>query len=215
MSTFFVILVLLNKRSIMLYTYCKESLSFKKVKAKRKHVVGSSIFILAAYFLLATAFNKVKADAYENGIEVAVDTLEPEVVVLVDADSYNFSQEALVKEIKRLNIRFPHIVLAQAILETGYYESRIYQENNNLFGMKQARARSTTAVGTQLGHAYYDHWKESVMDYALYQNAYVNKIRNEGKYLKYLDKNYAEAKNYDEKLKTIIERERLEELFLD
>lgn len=81
--------------------------------------------------------------------------------------------------------------------------------------MKQARARSTTAAGTQLGHAYYDHWKESVMDYALYQNAYVNKIRNEAKYLKYLDKNYAEAKNYDEKLKTIIERERLEELFLD
>ena len=41
-----------------------------------------------------------------------------------------FSQDALVKELKRLNIRFPHIVLAQSILETGYWESRIYQENN-------------------------------------------------------------------------------------
>ena len=45
--------------------------------------------------------------------------------------------------------------------------------------MKQARARATTANGTQLGHAYYDDWKESVTDYALYQAAYLNKIRKE------------------------------------
>ena len=81
--------------------------------------------------------------------------------------------------------------------------------------MKQARARATTAKGTQLGHAYYDNWKESVTDYALYQAAYLNKLRTESKYLKYLDKNYAEAKNYDDALLTIIERENLKELFLD
>ena len=124
-------------------------------------------------------------------------------------------RKILVEELKRLNVRYPYIVLAQSILETGYWESRIYQENNNLFGMKQARARATTAKGTQLGHAYYDNWKESVTDYALYQAAYLNKLRSESKYLKYLDKNYAEAKNYDDALLTIIERENLKELFLD
>jgi flagellum-specific peptidoglycan hydrolase FlgJ len=81
--------------------------------------------------------------------------------------------------------------------------------------MKQARARATTAKGTQLGHAYYDDWKESVVDYALYQAAYLNKLRTEKKYLNYLDKNYAEAKNYDKALIQIIERENLKELFLD
>ena len=134
---------------------------------------------------------------------------------LLEDDSVKFSQDNLVKELKRLNVRFPHIVLAQSILETGHWESRIYQENNNLFGMKQARARATTAKGTQLGHAYYDDWKESVTDYALYQAAYLNKLRTEKKYLNYLDKNYAEAKNYDKNLITIIERENLKELFLD
>jgi flagellum-specific peptidoglycan hydrolase FlgJ len=81
--------------------------------------------------------------------------------------------------------------------------------------MKQARARSTTAVGTQLGHAFYDNWKQSVMDYALFQNAYMNKLRKEKTYLKYLEKNYAEAENYDKKLLQIIEKEKLAELFLD
>ena len=81
--------------------------------------------------------------------------------------------------------------------------------------MKQARARSTTAVGTQLGHAYYDNWKQSVMDYALFQNAYMNKLRKQKQYLNYLDKNYAEAENYDKVLLQVIERERLKELFLD
>ena len=155
------------------------------------------------------------AGAKEEGFKEALDLPMEEVVVVLEEDSNTFSQDALVEELKRLNVRFPHIVLAQAILETGYYESRIYNENNNLFGMKQARARATTALGTQLGHAYYNDWKESVVDYALYQAAYLNKLRTEKKYLSYLDRNYAEAKNYDKALVQIIERENLKELFLD
>tara|TARA_Y100001958_G_C21239371_1_gene566632 strand:- start:581 stop:1054 length:474 start_codon:yes stop_codon:yes gene_type:complete len=155
------------------------------------------------------------AGAKEEGFKEALDIPVEEVVVVLEEDANKFSQDALVEELKRLNVRFPHIVLAQAILETGYYESRIYNENNNLFGMKQARARATTALGTQLGHAYYNNWKESVTDYALYQAAYLNKLRTEKKYLNYLDKNYAEAKDYDKKLEVIIEREKLKELFLD
>ena len=155
------------------------------------------------------------SNAHEDGFKEALnEPIETELLVL-DSPEDIFSQEALVEEIKKLNIRFPHIVLAQSILETGYWESRIYQENHNLFGMKQARARATTANGTQLGHAYYDDWKESVTDYALYQAAYLNKIRKENQYLRYLDKNYAEAKDYDKKLEAIIERENLKELFLD
>ena len=195
----------------MLYTYCKESLSFKKVTPTRK--LGG--IILLAGVNGYTALTSMVSNAHDEGFKEALnEPIESELVVL-DSSELVFSRDALVKELKRLNVRFPHIVLAQSILETGYWESRIYQENNNLFGMKQARARATTAKGTQLGHAYYDNWKESVTDYALYQAAYLNKLRNENKYLKYLDKNYAEAKNYDNALMTIIERENLKELFLD
>ena len=195
----------------MLYTYCKESLSFKKVTPTRK-LGGILVLVLIVGYIALTS---MVSNAHQEGFKEALnEPIESEVVVL-DSSELVFSRDALVKELKRLNVRFPHIVLAQSILETGYWESRIYQENNNLFGMKQARARATTAKGTQLGHAYYDNWKESVTDYALYQAAYLNKLRNENKYLKYLDKNYAEAKNYDDALTTIIERENLKELFLD
>jgi len=196
----------------MLYTYCNESLSYKKVKIARKPVAIGFISLLAlTYFILTGMISAAKEQGFQEATELPVET---ELLVL-EAEDDQFSQDALVEEIKKLNIRFPHIVLAQSILETGYWESRIYQENHNLFGMKQARARATTANGTQLGHAYYDDWKESVTDYALYQAAYLNKIRKENQYLRYLDKNYAEAKDYDKKLEAIIERENLKELFLD
>ena len=195
----------------MLYTYCKESLSFKKVTPTRK--LGG--IILLAGVIGYTALTSMVSNAHDEGFKEALnEPIESELVVL-DSSELVFSRDVLVKELKRLNVRFPHIVLAQSILETGHWESRIYQENNNLFGMKQARARATTAKGTQLGHAYYDDWKESVTDYALYQAAYLNKLRTEKKYLNYLDRNYAEAKNYDKNLIAIIERENLKELFLD
>ena len=43
----------------------------------------------------------------------------------------------------------------------------------------------------------------------------MNKLRKEKQYLNYLEKNYAEAKDYDKTLLQVIEREKLKELFLD
>lgn len=196
----------------MLYTYCKESLSFKKVKLSRNYIVTGSLLTMSIIYFTLTGMVSAARDA---GIKEGLQTPAETELVILESEEDQFSQEALVEELKRLNVRFPHIVLAQAILETGYYDSRVFKENNNLFGMKQARARATTAKGTQLGHAYYDHWKESVTDYALYQAAYLNKLRTETRYLNYLDRNYAEAKNYDQALQQIIERHQLKELFLD
>lgn len=195
----------------MLYTYCKESLSYRKVVPRRKHYFSLIGIAVIGYIALTSMVSNAHQDGFKEALNKPIET---ELLVL-DSPEDTFSRAALVKEIKKLNIRFPHIVLAQSILETGYWESRIYQENHNLFGMKQARARATTANGTQLGHAFYDDWKESVTDYALYQAAYLNKLRTEKKYLNYLDKNYAEAKNYDKALIEIIERDNLKELFLD
>ena len=169
------------------------------------------LFFLIGYVTLTAMVSGAKQEGFKEALNIPI---ESEIIIL-DEDSNKFSQDALVEELKRLNVRFPHIVLAQAILETGYYDSRIYHENNNLFGMKEAKARATTALGTNLGHAYYEDWKQSVVDYALYQAAYLNKLRTEKKYFSYLDRNYAEAKNYDKMLISIIEREKLKELFLD
>lgn len=133
-----------------------------------------------------------------------------------DTVENNFNEQNLILFIEDLNLKFPHIVLAQARLETGNYESEVFIKNNNLFGMKEARVRCHTSKGTRLGHAYYDSWEESVLDYALYQSAYFYKIKSERQYFKQLEKmNYAEADNYTNTLMYIIERDTLKDKFLD
>jgi len=127
----------------------------------------------------------------------------------------SFTQDSLIQLLKDLNVKYPHIVLAQSILETGHYESKIFKENNNLFGMREARVRIHTAKGTKNNHAYYDNWVESVYDYAFYQSTYYSDIRSEKQYYRKLDKSYAEAKNYVNTLKEIVERENLTEKFLE
>ena len=70
--------------------------------------------------------------------------------------------------------------------------------------MKVATRRPTTNKGEENGHAYYDNWKESVVDYAFYQAQYLSDIKTEANYLQYLNASYAEAPNYMEQLKKII-----------
>ena len=128
---------------------------------------------------------------------------ETELVVLEDERSA-FSEEALLKEIDDCGIRFADIVYAQAVLETGSFKSKIFTESNNLFGMKLARSRNTTAVGENRGHAMYDDWRRSVQDYSLYQSTYLRKIKTEKQYLRFLGENYAEDPSYVSKLTRIM-----------
>ena len=135
-------------------------------------------------------------------------------ILIVDINSQNdFSQDKLVEMLKELNVRFPHIVLAQSRLETGGYKSRIFRENNNLFGMKQATVRVNTASGTQHNHAYYETWRESVYDYAFYQTRYLSGAKTEAEYLYILGQSYAEDPTYVDKLKREIQQKGLRQLF--
>lgn len=115
-----------------------------------------------------------------------------------------FSEELLKEYIDELNIPFPEIVFAQAKLESNNFKSKIFRENNNLFGMKKASIRSTTASGEQYNHAVYESWKESVLDYALWSCKYLSNIKTKEQYLAYLGDNYAEDTLYTEKLKSIL-----------
>ena len=52
----------------------------------------------------------------------------------------------LYLEIIENGIKHPDIVLAQAILESGYLTSQIFIENKNLFGMRFPERRPTVAL---------------------------------------------------------------------
>jgi uncharacterized FlgJ-related protein len=139
---------------------------------------------------------------------------EKELIVLnLEQEKNKFTEEKLVYLLKELNVRFPHIVMAQALLETGNFKSKVFIQNNNCFGMKQAQVRVNTAKGTSLNHAYYDSWKESVYDYAFYQCRYMSSASSEDEYYAALDASYAEASQYSKTLKGIVEKRGLRKLF--
>lgn len=90
----------------------------------------------------------------------------------------------LYKEIIRNGILYPKIVLAQAILETGWFRSSVCRNKHNLFGLTNPRT----------GKYYeFNHWTESV-------RAYYTKVQYKykgGNYLLWLDEiGYAEDPRY-------------------
>ena len=128
---------------------------------------------------------------------------------------HHHSRNHHFKEVKKVKVAFVErklipsqhtydIVYAQAILETNNFKSRIFNENNNLFGMKQAVKRITKARYTQYEHAYYKNWIESLDDYALYSSTYLSSLKTESDYFEYISQYYAEDSQYVTKLKKII-----------
>ena len=90
----------------------------------------------------------------------------------------------LYKEIIRNGILYPKIVLAQAILETGWFRSSVCKNKHNLFGLTNPRT----------GKYYeFNHWTESV-------RAYYTKVQYKykgGNYLFWLDEiGYADNPDY-------------------
>ena len=115
-----------------------------------------------------------------------------------------FTEENLFKLMTEIGIVYPEIAMAQAKIETGYFTSRIFRENKNLFGMKLPRSRNTTAVGVNRNHAVYTDWTQSVIDYKMWQDRIIHKLGTRKKYLNYLSRNYAEDGSYVKKIKKII-----------
>lgn len=90
----------------------------------------------------------------------------------------------LIAEIEKNGIKYPKVVLAQAILETGWFKSPVCRNKNNLFGLTNPRT----------GKYYeFNHWTESV-------RAYYTKVQYRykgGNYLLWLKKiGYAEDPGY-------------------
>lgn len=123
---------------------------------------------------------------------------EPKKLSCIEEPMMNLSHINLYRTIQSMGISFPDIVFAQALLESGNFTSRLATMNNNLFGMKLAKSRETTAIGKgRSGYAKYESWVHSVEDYFHWQNYFMkNKDLNRKQYLNLLSRVYAEDKNY-------------------
>lgn len=152
--------------------------------------------------------------AFESCKKAEKDSFAPEVPVKLLSELYarkvyaRVSHEKelpaltipnLYQEIIRNGIRHPKIVLAQAILETGWFRSPLCRNRHNLFGLTNPKT----------GKYYeFNHWTESVRAYyTKVQYRYCQKNQtstSDVDYLKWLQQTgYAEAPMYIQSVKEI------------
>ena len=182
-----------------MYRFDEKSLTFVKIGCLVP-ALKMSFYAVIAILLLSLSLPSRKSFT------------ESEVMIIV-AKHNQFTEEKLTNVIQRMHFPFPYIVYAQALHETNYFKSSIFTENHNLFGMRSAVVRINTAKGTQNEHAYYDSWMESVYDYALYSATYLSSLKTEEEYYSYLEQSYAEDSNYVNKIKSIVENDKLKSKF--
>lgn len=97
----------------------------------------------------------------------------------------------LARSLDRHRVKYPHIVIAQALLETGYFTSRVCLEHNNLFGLRCPSDGS---------YYHFNSWEESVRAY----RDYVQYKYKGGDYYRFLQRiGYAEDVEYVRKVRAI------------
>jgi hypothetical protein len=179
----------------MIYKFDKETLNYKRVTGKIALIIFG-VGLLVSGLMAMLTINRINDVKYISE--------ETKSIILKERDE--FTKEKLKEYIIELNIKYPHIVMAQAQIESGNFKSKIFKENHNLFGMKVATKRPTTNKGQENNHAYYNNWKESVIDYAFYSAQYLSDIKTEKEYLEYLRQSYAQDTGYVNKIISIIRK---------
>ena len=104
----------------------------------------------------------------------------------------------VLKELKKQNVKFPEIVLAQSLLETGWYQcSGCSMDVNNLFGLYNSREKK---------YFPYANWKESIGGYKRgIQYKYFKKEYKD--YYQFLDEiGYASDPQYTIKLRKLVKK---------
>jgi uncharacterized FlgJ-related protein len=200
----------------MVYKFDKISLRYKKVKNIWVFLPYMAVIILlitcaiSLFILNKTAQESQKeVFAHKEYIKLVSEEaarLKEENDILKNNE---FSSEMLWNFLLDSNIPFPHIVMAQAEIETGGFTSEGFKKRNNLFGMRPVYSRTNFINGKHGGYATCETWKMSVADYALYQKNIIEKfkVKTEDEYLLALKKKkYAEAPDYTETVKKVSEK---------
>lgn len=170
----------------MIYYFDSKKMQYKRVDPRWTvgMVVGMSAIVLLSAFRKPDVVTKR-------------DVVRSEMSVTFSQD--DFSPDKFKRMLIELNIKHWDVAYAQAVLETGNFKSKIFRENNNLFGMKLSTCRPTTNVGVENGHASFRSWRESVMDYALYYAKYLSRLSRD-EYIEYIGRNYAGVGDYIKRL---------------
>jgi uncharacterized FlgJ-related protein len=156
------------------------------------------IFIigLATGIAFTELLNSRKIDALKKQVE--------KTTCLEEKIDINCFRDNLEKH----KIKFSHIVLAQAILESSNFKSQLFRSNKNALGMRVAAQRFTFAINSHDYGAYakYESVENCILDYKAFQIQNALFITTDAEYFKLLESIYAEDQIYISKLKQIIKK---------
>lgn len=126
-----------------------------------------------------------------------IQPIKDNIIIKTDSAFINMplTHEALISAFEYYNIKHPDIVHAQAILESGWFTSRLCIEYNNLFGLYNSNIKD---------YFKFNHWHESVK---AYRDKVQYKWDREKDYYQFLiDLPYAEDPNYISKIKSLVNK---------
>lgn len=112
-----------------------------------------------------------------------------------------FSPQLFMQALIDDSIQHPEIVYSQALVESGYFTSKLFLKGHNCMGMHRAEKRQCTAIGLCYKHARYRTWLDQVRDIKLWQDYFLHgKQLTTAQYLAKLHK-YAADPNYLAKIR--------------
>lgn len=156
-----------------------------------KHVNLSLFVIIAIPVLLAmgTLLDRCtpKEKTNKEKVEMVSDTTQ--------LTSLDLTQENFYYACEVLGVSHPEVVYAQALLESGRFDSSLYREHSNMLGLYNSYKRE---------YFRFEHWTDCLVAYRdMVQYKYTD-----GDYYEFLrDLPYAEDKDYIHKVKWLVSNE--------
>lgn len=183
----------LSHISSQLYTFNTNTLEYEVARQRNRLYT----FAVCGVIFLCVGFSSA----------VKINTIFEKVPVIIRSEAEECNEENVKSYIAKLHLSFPEIVYQQTVLESGHYTSNVFKTMHNLTGMKVSGGRPTLGRNNGNQFAEYDNWKESLVDYALWQAAYTRDIKTSKEYYEFLDKIYCARDSggtkYSTKLKQI------------
>lgn len=112
------------------------------------------------------------------------------IPVIVDHKEEILNPNNVKNCIKELNIKFEDIVWAQVMIESQNCTSQLAVTQNNITGMEWCKGRPTTSKNIGNRFAFYNSFRDCLIDYSLWQTFSTRSNISREDYLKLLDRVY-------------------------
>lgn len=157
----------------------------------------TSLINFVVLLIIMTVLLHITIEMQEVKKEIIKIELKRDTIVVKPEFLSKSPKEGLEEALHYYNISHKDIVLAQAILETGNFKSKVCLKYNNLFGLYNSKKKD---------YYKFDHWSHSV---DFYKSNIQSKHKPPIDYYVFLKRiNYAEDKNYTKNLKKIVNDKR-------